>query len=156
MLIKIGTKGSKLALVQTNYVCDTLKKAFPEHQYEIVVIKTTGDMDLTKPLDQIGSKGLFVDDIDSKIKLNKIVCYENKQLEYDNSEDMKEKISTCEMAIFTSGSNATFAIEQFGNNVPKKIISIGPACSKTIINLGYEVYKEAEISSYDGIMELLL
>ena len=105
---------------------------------------------------QKNTSELFEKNIDSKIKLNKIVCYENKQLEYDNSEDMKEKISTCEMAIFTSGSNATFAIEQFGNNVPKKIISIGPACSKTIINLGYEVYKGAEISSYDGIMELLL
>ena len=87
MLIKIGTRGSKLALVQTNYVCDTLKKAFPEHQYEIVVIKTTGDMDLTKPLDQIGSKGLFVDEIEKALLNNEI------QLAVHSMKDMPAKPS---------------------------------------------------------------
>ena len=42
MKIRIGTRGSKLALIQTEYVKNRLEKKFPEHEYEIVVIKTKG------------------------------------------------------------------------------------------------------------------
>lgn len=85
MLIKIGTRGSKLALAQTNYVCDALKRNFPEHEYEIIIIKTTGDRDLTKPLDQIGSKGLFVDEIEKALLNNEI------QLAVHSMKDMPAK-----------------------------------------------------------------
>ena len=85
MLIKIGTRGSKLALAQTNYVCDALKKSFPEHQFEITVIKTTGDKDLTKPLDQLGSKGLFVDEIEKALIKDEI------QLAVHSMKDMPAK-----------------------------------------------------------------
>jgi hydroxymethylbilane synthase/uroporphyrinogen III methyltransferase/synthase len=67
MKIKIGTRGSKLALAQTNYVMERLKSAFPENEYEIEIIKTTGDIDLTRPLDAIGSKGIFVDEIEAAL-----------------------------------------------------------------------------------------
>ena len=53
MHIKVGTRGSKLALAQTNYVVDRLKAAYPENEYEIVVITTKGDIDLTKPLESL-------------------------------------------------------------------------------------------------------
>ena len=72
MIIKIGTRGSLLALAQTNIVIDKLKKAFPEHEYQAVVIKTTGDRDLNRPLDQIGSKGLFVDEIERALLADEI------------------------------------------------------------------------------------
>ena len=72
MLIKVGTRGSKLALAQTNYVVERLKQAFPENEYEVVVIKTTGDMDQNRPLDQIGSKGLFVDEIERALLSDEI------------------------------------------------------------------------------------
>ncbi len=67
MIIKVGTRGSKLALAQTKSVVDKLKKSFPEHDYEIVVIKTTGDMIQNRPLDAIGSKGVFVDEIEKAL-----------------------------------------------------------------------------------------
>ena len=72
MHIKVGTRGSKLALAQTNYVIDRLRKAFPENEYEVVIIKTTGDMDQNRPLDQIGSKGLFVDQIERALLADEI------------------------------------------------------------------------------------
>ena len=72
MIIKVGTRGSKLALAQTNYVIDRLKQAFPENEYEAVIIKTTGDKDQTRPLDQIGSKGLFVDEIERALLADEI------------------------------------------------------------------------------------
>jgi hydroxymethylbilane synthase/uroporphyrinogen III methyltransferase/synthase len=67
MIIKVGTRGSKLALAQTNYVIDKLKEHYPEHEYRAVVIKTTGDLDLNRPLDAIGSKGIFVDEIEKAL-----------------------------------------------------------------------------------------
>ena len=67
MIIKVGTRGSKLALAQTNYVIDKLKEHYPEHEYQAVVIKTTGDLDLNRPLDAIGSKGIFVDEIEKAL-----------------------------------------------------------------------------------------
>ena len=67
MKIIIGTRGSKLALTQTHFLMDNLKAAFPEHEYEIKIIKTTGDKNQTSPLDQVGSKGLFVDEIEQAL-----------------------------------------------------------------------------------------
>ncbi|MBP1748702.1 MAG: porphobilinogen deaminase, partial [Deltaproteobacteria bacterium] len=39
----VGTRGSKLALTQTRIVIDALKQANPGHNFEIRIIKTTGD-----------------------------------------------------------------------------------------------------------------
>ena len=39
--------------------------------------------------------------------------------------------------------------------LPKDVISIGPACSRTIRELGFEVAAEADISSYEGIVECI-
>jgi len=44
MNLKIGTRGSKLALTQTNFVADKIKKLIPEADIEICVIKTSGDI----------------------------------------------------------------------------------------------------------------
>jgi hydroxymethylbilane synthase len=59
-VIKIGTRGSKLALAQTNMVIDALTKANTDIECEIVVIHTTGDKILDKPLLEFGGKGVFV------------------------------------------------------------------------------------------------
>lgn len=72
MKIKIGTRGSRLALAQTNYVLEKLKNAFPENEYEIEIIKTKGDIDLTRPLDAMGSKGIFVDEIEDALLSGRI------------------------------------------------------------------------------------
>lgn len=42
MHYRIGTRGSKLALVQTEYVKRRMEEAYPEDTFELVVIKTTG------------------------------------------------------------------------------------------------------------------
>ena len=63
----VGTRGSKLALVQTNYVIDRLKEAYPEDEFESVVIKTTGDIQADRQLDKIGSKGIFVKEIEEEL-----------------------------------------------------------------------------------------
>lgn len=59
--IRIGTRGSLLALTQTGWVKDQLEAAGAT--CELVVIKTTGDMIQDRPLQKIGGKGLFLKEI---------------------------------------------------------------------------------------------
>lgn len=67
MIINVGTRGSKLAIAQTEYVISKLKEKFPEHEYNTVIISTRGDRDLNSPLDQMGSKGIFVEEIEQAL-----------------------------------------------------------------------------------------
>jgi hydroxymethylbilane synthase len=75
-LLRIGTRGSKLALVQTGLVRDALAAAVPElgapGAIEIVVIKTTGDAIQDRPLSEAGGKGLFVKEIEEALLGNRI------------------------------------------------------------------------------------
>lgn len=67
MKIIVGTRGSKLALVQTNWVVEKLKKANPGIEFEIKVIKTKGDLVTHLPLHKIGDKGLFTKEIEQQL-----------------------------------------------------------------------------------------
>jgi len=68
--LKIGTRGSPLALAQAHETRDRLAVAFdlPEDAFAITVIKTTGDnramIDADRPLKEIGNKGLFTKEIE--------------------------------------------------------------------------------------------
>ncbi len=65
--IKIGTRGSKLALWQANWIKTELNKNTPTFSIEIVVIKTKGDKILDVPLAKVGGKGLFVKEIEDAL-----------------------------------------------------------------------------------------
>lgn len=64
--LKIGTRGSLLALAQAHETRDRLARAFdlPLEAFEIVVIKTTGDRVIDRPLKELGGKGLFTKEIE--------------------------------------------------------------------------------------------
>ncbi len=62
--IRIGTRGSKLALYQAYRVKDALESTYPEKTFEIVIIKTKGDKILDVPLSKIGDKGLFTKELE--------------------------------------------------------------------------------------------
>lgn len=70
MKIKIGTRGSNLALTQTNMVANSIKEKFPQVEVEIIIIKTTGDIKRDVPIGQIGGKEIFVKEIEFAL-LNK-------------------------------------------------------------------------------------
>ena len=55
----IGSRGSQLALWQTAFVKTELERRFPETEFEVRIIKTTGDRILDTALAKIGDKGLF-------------------------------------------------------------------------------------------------
>lgn len=64
MKIRIGTRKSKLALIQSEMAADAIKAAFPDAETELVHITTKGDIVLDKPLEKIGGKGVFIDEIE--------------------------------------------------------------------------------------------
>lgn len=65
--VRIGTRGSRLALWQARWVAETLQAHHAEVSTEIVVIRTTGDKNRRDPLVRLGSKGLFVKEIEEAL-----------------------------------------------------------------------------------------
>lgn len=63
----IGSRSSKLAMVQTEYVRDKLKGFYPAWDFEIRTIKTTGDKITDVSLSKIGDKGLFTKEIEEAL-----------------------------------------------------------------------------------------
>jgi len=66
-LLTIGTRGSKLALWQAEFVKAQLQGLWPDLVIEILKIKTTGDKILDVPLSKVGGKGLFVKEIEEAL-----------------------------------------------------------------------------------------
>lgn len=66
-MIRIGTRKSKLALIQTELVKTQILKYFPNEKIEIVHVVTHGDKVLDKPLGEIGGKGVFTKEIEEKL-----------------------------------------------------------------------------------------
>jgi hydroxymethylbilane synthase len=75
-LIRLGTRGSKLALIQAGLVRDALAAAVPAlaaaDAIEIVTIRTTGDAIQDRPLSEAGGKGLFVKEIEEALLAGRI------------------------------------------------------------------------------------
>jgi hydroxymethylbilane synthase len=65
--LRIGTRGSQLALFQANWVKDQLVRTHPELKVTLIKIKTTGDKIQDAPLAKIGGKGLFVKEIEEAL-----------------------------------------------------------------------------------------
>ncbi len=70
--IKIGTRGSQLALYQANLTKTLLNEKFPEANIEIVIIKTKGDKILDVALSKIGDKGLFTKELEVALLENEV------------------------------------------------------------------------------------
>jgi hydroxymethylbilane synthase len=75
-LLKLGTRGSRLALIQAGLVRDALASAVPAlaapGAIEIVAIRTTGDAIQDRPLSEAGGKGLFVKEIEEALLSQRI------------------------------------------------------------------------------------
>ncbi|KAI9357835.1 porphobilinogen deaminase [Pilaira anomala] len=70
----IGSRKSQLALVQTYLVRDTLSKIYPEHEFKIEAMSTTGDIILNQALSKIGEKALFTKELE--------IALENKTVDF--------------------------------------------------------------------------
>nr|WP_314276666.1 hydroxymethylbilane synthase [uncultured Peptostreptococcus sp.] len=72
MKLIVGTRGSDLALAQTDSIINLVLDKFPDLKIEKKIIKTKGDKILDKSLDKIGDKGLFVSEIEKELLDGKI------------------------------------------------------------------------------------
>nr|WP_305791175.1 hydroxymethylbilane synthase [Desulfatitalea tepidiphila] len=70
--LRIGTRGSQLALWQARWVQAAITRDQPDITVELVIIKTQGDKILDVPLAQVGGKGLFVKEIEEALLENRI------------------------------------------------------------------------------------
>lgn len=68
MKLRIGSRESRLAVIQSRMVMEAIAKAEPAAELELVTMKTTGDKILDKTLDKIGGKGLFVRELDQALR----------------------------------------------------------------------------------------
>jgi len=71
-VLRIGSRGSKLALWQAEFIKYLILDKFPELEIRIIVIKTAGDKHLEPPLSIIGGKGVFVKEIEESLLMKEI------------------------------------------------------------------------------------
>lgn len=71
-IIRVGSRESKLAITQSNLIIGELKKEHPEVHFQLIPMKTTGDMILDRSLDEIGGKGLFIKELDLALEAGEI------------------------------------------------------------------------------------
>lgn len=71
--ICIGSRESKLAIIQSQLVIDKIHRNYPKLEIELITMKTTGDKILDRSLDKIGGKGLFVKELDKALLEGKTI-----------------------------------------------------------------------------------
>jgi hydroxymethylbilane synthase len=67
VLIRLGTRGSRLALTQAELAAEALRRADPDLDVALVPITTAGDRDRSKPFGEIGARGVFVKEIEEAL-----------------------------------------------------------------------------------------
>jgi hydroxymethylbilane synthase len=67
MIVRLGSRGSRLALTQAELAAEALRSANPDLDVALVPITTTGDRDRSKPFGEIGARGVFVKEIEEAL-----------------------------------------------------------------------------------------
>lgn len=70
--VRIGSRKSRLAVIQTDFVARLLRKSHPELEIETVVMDTTGDLLRDRPLAAVGGKGLFTLELEQALRRGEI------------------------------------------------------------------------------------
>lgn len=115
--IRIGTRGSKLALVQTTLVAEALRACWPGVETETVIIKTRGDKILDKPLGEIGDKGLFVSEFETALLEKRI------DLAVHSAKDLPQRLAEgLEILAVPERADARDVLVQVKNKLPRRLL----------------------------------
>ena len=72
MLVRLGSRGSRLALTQAELAADALRAAEASHEIALVPMTTAGDRDRSRPFGEIGERGVFVKEIEEALLAGRI------------------------------------------------------------------------------------
>jgi hydroxymethylbilane synthase len=72
VLIRLGSRGSRLALRQAELAADRVRSAHPDFDIALVPMTTAGDRDRSRPFGQIGERGVFVKEIEEALLAGRI------------------------------------------------------------------------------------
>ena len=72
MKLRVGSRESRLAVVQSELVMAEMARAHPDIELELVTMRTTGDRILDRTLDKVGGKGLFVKELDAALREGRV------------------------------------------------------------------------------------
>ena len=116
MKIRIGTRKSKLALIQSELVANTVKAAFTDAETEFVHITTKGDIVLDKPLEKIGGKGVFIDEIERAMLAGEI------DIAVHSAKDLPLELvaGTCICAVLPRADAHDVLVTRRGEKLPEK------------------------------------
>ncbi len=129
-MIKVGTRGSKLSLAQTDIILNALNK----DKFIVKVIKTKGDLDL-RPLDKIGSKGIFEKEIDQALLSHEIdiAIHSMKDL----PSDLPEGLTIAAVPKRESPNDVLISINSVRLNELKSNAKIGTSSLRRLVQLKY-------------------
>ncbi|TZE81810.1 hydroxymethylbilane synthase [Calorimonas adulescens] len=90
-VVRVGTRSSELALMQTIIVINEIKKSMQDFEFEIVKITTQGDASTDRPISEIGGKGVFVKEIEDALLKGEIdmAVHSMKDMPYEIPEGLK-------------------------------------------------------------------
>ncbi len=162
--IRIGSRGSSLALVQTRMVIDALKQKYPEYEYEITVIRTAGDKILDKPLPEFGGKGVFVTEFEDALLSGAIdlAVHSAKDMPADlkeelailgvlKREDPRDVLITLQSADITGKEKAVIGTSSLRRQVQIQALYGNIQCSPLRGNVATRLDKLSG-GSFDGII----
>ncbi len=149
MNIKIGTRGSKLALWQANYVADKLRAAGATT--EIVEISTKGDQILDVAIAKIGSKGVFTAEIEDALAQGKI------DIAVHSAKDMPSSLPDgFSLIAFTNREKANDVVLSHHNNLDwensNEPLKIGTSSTRRVAMLKH-FYPNLEIVDIRGNLQ---
>jgi hydroxymethylbilane synthase len=142
--VRIGTRGSKLALWQAYYIESLLQKGGMET--EIVTIETTGDKILNQPLAEIGSKGLFTEELEVKLVSGEI------DIAVHSAKDMQSELNEgLELIAFTEREKPNDVLVSFdktfslNNSSHEIIVATSSTRRKAVLKRNYPHIKIVDV-----------
>ncbi|MEM0491306.1 MAG: hydroxymethylbilane synthase [Acidilobaceae archaeon] len=113
MKIRVATRGSRLSIIQSEIALDAIRSIYPQFEFEIVTIKTRGDIENDKPLYEIRDIGVFEKEV------NKAVLEDKADIAIHSLKDIPSSISEELEIVFTPprGPLSDILIHKSGNPV---------------------------------------
>lgn len=150
MKIRIGTRRSKLALIQSELAAKAITAAFPDIETELVHIATKGDIVLDKPLEKIGGKGVFIDEIERAMLAGEIdiAVHSAKDLPLELAE------GTCICAVLPRADAHDVLVTRRGEPLPEHPV-VGTSSTRRAAGV-QKIYLEPIIKDIRGNVDTRL